>query len=397
MATDSRANACCSDGDTFCDECFPAPHADSIDGLEYRTDAAELVGKVSFTREGFLRADAVVARAGVLEYPQPDGTMRREFWPPAEAKAQLDSLTLLPMTNDHPWGEKPLPLVTPANAKRLQVGHTGQAFRMDGHKVVGPVVVTDGEAIQQVKTGGRRQLSLGYLSRVVREDGVFEGQPYTHRQERVAFNHLALVAKARAGSEATLRLDGQEDRMEKKFVTVKLDGIDYEAAPEVANALAKAQAERDSARAEMTAKQDAATALQAKLDSAATELETLKKQDNAAAIREAAKKRAGLERVATRVLPQTEHVKLDGMSDDEIRRAVIMAKQPTAKLDGRDEVYVQARFDSVVEALPERDSKIPQQREQLTPRHDGTQPESADAARDRMIRDMQAAGRPKAA
>jgi hypothetical protein len=148
----------------------------------------------------------------------------------------------------------------------------------------------------------------------------------------------------------------------------------------------------------MTAKQDAATALQAKLDSAATELETLKKQDNAAAIREAAKKRAGLERVATRVLPQTEHVKLDGMSDDEIRRAVIMAKQPTAKLDGRDEVYVQARFDSVVEALPERDSKIPQQREQLAPRHDGgNPPESADAARERMIRDMQAAGRPKAA
>jgi hypothetical protein len=46
-------------------------------------------------------------------------------------------------------------------------------------------------------------------------------------------------------------------------------------------------------------------------------------------------------------------VKAD-MSDTDIKKAVITAMYPTAKLDGRDEVYITARFDSAVEDLDSR-------------------------------------------
>jgi uncharacterized protein len=397
----AKYDAECCDGD-FCEKCFAEPAAtDSVDGIEYHEDAAEIRGRVSFTPEGFLRADAMVARAGILDYTLADGSTRKELWHPDDAKAQLDSLQLLPMTLDHPWGEKPLPLVTPDNAKRLQVGHTGQAVRMDGLEVVAPLVVTDGASIKQVRTGGRRQLSLGYRVKVVREDGIFEGQPYTHRQFRQGHNHLALVAKARAGQHASLRLDGG-DMSDRKLSTVKLDGIDYEAAPEVANALTKAQAQMDSLKAtaeqatqDLKAKTDEADATKAKLDSATAELETLKKQDRTAEIRTAVKARVALEKVAARVLPAD--TKLDEMDDGAIRKAVILAKQPTAKLDEQSEVYVQARFDAIVEALPEKDKRaIAEQRATTTQRTDGGDNSPA-AARERMMKDSREAWKPRAA
>jgi len=44
----------------------------------------------------------------------------------------------------------------------------------------------------------------------------------------------------------------------------------------------------------------------------------------------------------------------DGMSDIDIKKAVITAIYPAAKLDGKDEVYVSARFDAAVEDLDTR-------------------------------------------
>jgi hypothetical protein len=45
---------------------------------------------------------------------------------------------------------------------------------------------------------------------VERKDGNFHGEPYTHVQRRIRYNHLALCDKARAGAQATLRLDADD-------------------------------------------------------------------------------------------------------------------------------------------------------------------------------------------
>lgn len=63
------------------------------------------------------------------------------------------------------------------------------------------------------------------------------------------------------------------------------------------------------------------------------------------------------QRVAGRVKLETDArrilgagAKLDGMSDDEIRKAVVLKIQPTAKLDGVSRDYLAARYDAAIEA-----------------------------------------------
>lgn len=368
---------------------------------EAKGDAAEVVqrfdrgtvasGTVVRTDEGYLEADAVISRAGVFRYTLSDGTVRRELRPPDEVFAPdaLASFQMVPMTNGHPGPREDdgLALVNAQNSKRLAVGWTGERVRQDGLFLRARLRLTDASAIRAVENG-RRELSCGYTARLDMTPGTFMGEPYDAIQREIRGNHLAIVDVARAGREAALRLDGEQvteeaSMSDRKMTTVKVDGLDYEAAPEVANALAKAQARLDSLAADLKTKADEADATKAKLDSATTELETLKKQDRSAEIREAVKARVALERVAARVLPAD--TKLDEMDDAAIRRAVILAKEPTAKLDDKSEVYVQARFDSVVERLPERDTKaIADQRERTTPRGDA-QPADSSTARQRMI------------
>jgi hypothetical protein len=45
----------------------------------------------------------------------------------------------------------------------------------------------------------------------------------------------------------------------------------------------------------------------------------------------------------------------DEMSNVDIMKAVIMKKSPKANLDGKDDVYIQARFDSIVESLDDEE------------------------------------------
>ena len=57
--------------------------------------------------------------------------------------------------------------------------------------------------------------------------------------------------------------------------------------------------------------------------------------------------RVGLEAVAAKAGVE---VKNDS-SDPDIMKAVIVAKKPNAKLDGKDAGYIQARYDGVVEEM----------------------------------------------
>lgn len=352
-----------------------------------RFDAGSIFGRARFDEStGFLHVDANVTRTGVLTYRLPDGTTRRELRHPEQVfdASSLDSLKLRPTTNDHPY-EEPRGLVTSENAKRLQVGQTGESISHDARWVKAPLVVTDGETIDAIKRG-RRQLSCGYTATLVREDGEYEGQRYDHRQTNIRYNHVAHVDHARVGAEAAIRLDAgdaielpattEDSSMSTPtLVSVMLDGIAYQAAPEVERALSKvrmdAQHATEKAKADLDAAKGREDALQAKLDAASAKIVDLEKRDAMDTIRPLVKARVELEKTAARFLPSD--TKLDEMSDGDIRKAVILAADKNAKLDGKSDAYLEARFDSVVEAHPEGTADaIAKQREQSTERHDDT-------------------------
>jgi hypothetical protein len=162
----------------------------------------------------------------------------------------------------------------------------------------------------------------------------------------------------------------KEPEEEPKVENITINGKEFQVSPELKTAISselnkskETMDEFNKTKEQVTTlqkeKEDlskAQEATQAKLDVATEELK--KRTDSAPddkKVRELAKARMGLEKIATHVLPKEQVEKLDSMSDSEIKRAVIMVDSPTAQLEGKSDVYIETRFDSVAEKVRARD------------------------------------------
>lgn len=154
---------------------------------------------------GSWRLQGYATRAGVFRYLNPDGSERFEFRPPEEVEKSAAGLTHCVVTHRHP----PEGYVTPATAGKHGRGLVLES-RWDAGTQRVPVdtVVTD-QRLLDALAGGEQELSAGYSATVVDEAGEWQGQRYTHRQTDIAYNHLAVVPKGRAGPECAMRLDAE--------------------------------------------------------------------------------------------------------------------------------------------------------------------------------------------
>lgn len=329
-------------------------------------------GYVEFNDDGTIKGEAIVTRTGVFLYQNPDGTIRRELRHPNHvfAKDSVETLKMLPMTNKHPDAR----LVTTENAKALTIGFTGENVTIDSPNLLTTLKVTTDEGLKAIKSG-RKELSLGYTADLQPQSGVYEGESYEYIQTNIRYNHLAVVDKARAGAEARLNLDAADavevgndlppaklDKGDTFMLTVNIDGIAYEAKPEVANYITKLNSKLDSERQDHAAK---LSELQAKLDKADEDKKKMeaerdaekekadkyKKDASEEALQARIDARFELQTIAAKVLDKEEVSKLDFSDVQAVQKAVIMKASPTAKLDGKDAVYIAARFDGIVEDL----------------------------------------------
>lgn len=318
--------------------------------MAFRTDRAAY--KFTKTPDGFLQGTAVVSRAGVFSYQNEDGSIRKELRHPDDVLSaeSLETLKLKPVTDEHPTQ-----MVTPETVKELQVGMTGETVTVDGQNIVATFVVNDASAIEAIESGRKREVSLGYMVDLVEESGEYNGERYDYRQTAVRYNHLALVPRGRAGN-ARINMDGAavqlvtggDEMAEKAMKTVRLDGIDYEAAPEVVNRL-------DALEAQVKQGETALQEGKAQAEKAQAALDELKKRNDAlleqlkpealdvivnerVALVEAVRKVAGAE------------AKLDGLSAKEMQLFAIKAKHADFNAEGRSDEYIAARFDAIVEA-----------------------------------------------
>lgn len=332
------------------------------------------------TPEGYLRGRAIVTRTGVFRYLNADGTDRLELRHPDDvARADsLETLKQIPVTVDHPRE-----LVTADNAGDLSVGLTGESVAVDGAHIVAPITITHKAGLDAV-ANGIRELSLGYRVDVIEEAGEYSGQPYTHRQTNIRYNHCALVAQARAGHMARINLDGAAvlsdtvtDHKEAKPMTVKvnLDGIEYDAAPEVKNALTKAQADVASARADAERTkadmQKEYDGLKGKMDALKEEMDKMKEDRGDAAIAAKVKARVDLLARAGKAIDTAPHM---DASDRAIMEAVIVSRNDKADMTGKSDDYVAARFDAVIEGIEAAGDGIKKQAEKVGPRGDSATP-----------------------
>jgi hypothetical protein len=379
---------------------------DAIDPARWMTSA--------FTRttDGFLNGRAVVTSIGVFTYRNKDGGISRELRLPEEvfSLSSLETMKLKPVTLDHPDE-----VVTPDNAGDLQVGTLGSNPTTtnqetdwsgrstpwekvsDGIHVAIDMTIQRADAIEEV-LNGKRALSMGYQCDIeMAEPGsVWCGMEYDCIQRNIRYNHCAIVDAARAGDAARIRLDSkdtetgdylgihldskdavlisnparggenkatnQEDKAMKK---IRLDsGIEYEGDEGLCQEYANEKKRADTEKARADAAEKSAGALKSTLeaerdsfrdraDKAEKELKELQAQANDPKRLDAAvKEKIDLMLNADRAGVQVK----DGMSDTDVKKAVIEATFPgsSVKLDGKDDVYIAARYDTAVEMLEAR-------------------------------------------
>ena len=328
------------------------------------------------TKEGFLRTDAVVTRTGIFTYHNEDGSVRRELRDHREVfnADSLASMKMIPLANNHP--PTTTGLLDPTNAKQYQVGFTGENVHPDGENVKLPITVIDGETIKEIENG-KRGLSLGYECDMVDEAGEIDGMRFDCKQTNIRYNHLAIVDFPRAGGNARINLDSADidadiqsfpnhNPKERPMAKVRIDGIEYEAAPEVVNFLTKETARADSAESTIKTEKSAHDTTKADRDSLKSRVDTLEteKKGIPALVSSAVAARIDLERKATVVLDEKDHPAIAGMTDDDIRKKIVLTVFPDAKLDGVSADYLKARVDSALEASDKskRDAAMADQR-----------------------------------
>ena len=397
---------------------------DNIDNSQWMTLPFER------TNEGFLRGRAIVTSIGIFTYKRKDGTIQRELRLPEEvfSPSTLNSMKLKPVTLNHPTE-----LVTIDNADKLQVGslgdnpswtkeweHRNWKEVTDGINCAIDMIITKKDAIDAV-LNGKQALSMGYTCDLeqAQPGATWCGVEYDFIQRNIRYNHCAIVDSARAGDNAKIELRADsEDAVLEDIVTktdggetmlkkINLDGIEYEAEESVIKALMSEKSRADKAEKE---KEDACgekktmdkkvadmekkvtefekriSELEAERDSAKDKAESLEKDLEKAKADSADPKRLDKAvKAKIELLHNAEKAKVEvkeDMSDVDIKKAIIASTFPKANFDGKDDVYIQARYDATVEMLCEKnDGKTRQVTSDLPPENHADEND----AREKMI------------
>ena len=343
-----------------------------IDSKQTRTDwyddFMDHTRPVEKTPEGFVRASVAVTSIGVFTYRNPDGTTRRELRLPEEVfrSDSMSTLALKPMTLLHPTKDQtPESLLNPDTVKELACGSVGHPYA-DSYRVFAEIMVTRADAIQSILDKQTLGLSCGYTCDLEWTSGNWLGQDYDCIQRNIQYNHVALVPRPRAGDDATIRLDaaGAPGPVPSEYLTtekepnmdykkVNLDGVEYQAEAQVITALTKAReqvaalnSQIDQLRTDAADSANKVSTLEGERDSLKERLDQAEK-DMKDKMDRAFKTRLDLMDKARAAGCE---VRSD-MSEGELKAAVIAKKFPQAKLEGKDEAYINARFDAACEMI----------------------------------------------
>lgn len=165
-------------------------------------DALASLEDFRITANGFLVADVRFARTGIQSYggaelDRQDLAIVDVLRPIAEVfnANAMRSFAGCPLTMGHPADA-----VSAATWRQHSVGRMGEEITRDGDFVRGKLIVQDATAIEMIR-GGTRELSAGYTCELEWDTGsTAAGQAYQAVQRSIRGNHVAVVARGRAGA-----------------------------------------------------------------------------------------------------------------------------------------------------------------------------------------------------
>lgn len=334
---------------------------------QQRFDRGIVRGEAEITPEGYIKALAVVTRTGIFNYKNPDGSIRRELRHPDEVlnTDSLNSMKMIPVTNGHPVER----LVDASNYRNLAVGYTGETIEVDKEYILSKFLVTDLETVKDIKERNRKELSLGYIVDLIKEDGTYNGQPYDYRQTNIRYNHLSIVSQARAGSEARIALDEndtveifkEENKMTKAKIKIDQEELMVEQSTaqhyeKLMKDYENLMAEKQRVEKELEMIKTMLEKAQAERDSAVEKKTQLDPEDKAgpvntdsAEFKKAVRERVTLEKQVENVLGKD--VKIDSLSDIDLKKKIILSRRPNMNLDSKSETYISVAYDIAISEI----------------------------------------------
>ena len=362
------------------------------------------VTKSEVTDEGYLKVWCKAARVGTQLYTRGDGTQVREYRPEDEVSNpdSLASFGMKAVTLNHPKV-----LLDSKTTKLHQVGHAGSHVRFSDGFVEVALVITDQDAIDAVQRGDAQEVSAGYRVDYDPTPGVTpNGESYDGIQRNIKVNHIALVARARAGREARLLLDScdRNDAVADieppsnspviSMARITLDGLDIELPADAAGAVQSFVKETGRTQAELQQKLDAQeekiqavvtekTEAQDRIDASQERIAELEKQlaeavaaseqrDDAAEINDAVNKRLEALNKFAPIMP--EDYKFDGEDEAQI---MAIAYQNVFEKEARSDAsadYLLGVLDGVLAAMEdiEEDQEEVKADSEFVPEEDGS-------------------------
>jgi hypothetical protein len=308
------------------------------------------IPRAQVTKEGYLAATARVTRTGVFDYHE-NGQLIRVLRHPDDVfdKDSLETLKQIPVTIDHPDPEvSSNRTVDASNSSLLAVGATGETVKRDGDFVVANLKVFDSKAVKTIKDDNIQEISLGYETMVTDESGEYKGQQYDMRQTEIRYNHLSFVGRGRAGPDVRVNLDQKtESKTMSNLVTIKLDGIDYQASAEVEKAMQKLQNKVDGLEATVAEKQKIVDSVQGERDQFKKELDEKSSTDNTAMIHDAAVQRIALLDTAKQFNVDS----ADKLSNADLMKSIVKSQCDGINIDEKSDDYVLARYEAILDSM----------------------------------------------
>lgn len=298
-----------------------------------------------FTDEGFLRVPGKVARTGIQQYLACelglDGDPNRiiNVYRPEEevfSDASLASFDGVDITLQHPDT-----LVDSTNYSRVSKGVVrGTGTRTDDNFVQCNLVVKAKDTVDAILSG-TCELSAGYTATYDDTPGTTpDGEPYHFKQTNIRINHVAVVDRARAGSNARIFDSG-----EKAMHQIVLDtGRVLEVADAaVADAFDRLNKRVSDAEATVTKAQASNDGLQAKVDDLTGKLEQAVIASSDEAIKQRVEQIAQVQSKARKVAGDT--FSCDSVNATDIMRTALALRHPKRDFADKSADYVQAAFD----------------------------------------------------
>jgi len=369
---------------------------DSNSAIRY--DIATL-DEVLQQEDGFLTVKVAVTRPGVFAYRKADGTIQHELKHPEDiySKKTMDSVKAKPVTDGHP--NEP---VTRNNIRSLIKGMTHTDTNVEDGLITVHETIFDEGLITEVLKGDKREVSIGFETQLIPEQGEYNGQRYDYRQSGILVNHIAHVTQGRAGEEVGVRGDSayqviedntiknetskdyhkQDNNNGGKFMEkVEIDGKEVEVQPEVKAKLdklyedlkeieetkkrideLKSQLEEqdelkekiDSLNSEIEAKNGQIDALEGKLNEAQKADESDVEKYTKDEVDQMIKERINLYDTASKYIKDFDDT---DKSNRDIKVEVIQTVDEDFKGDEKSDEYINARFDATIALIDKKGFK----------------------------------------